>query len=655
MRIEEVGVVNFRCLLDARLSCGAMGALVGRNGTGKSAFLRALDVFYNPAADYNEEDFYNRDTGGAIRIAVTFCDLAPEERELYATYLDGDRLTVEKVLTWPKGKSSQRYFGSRLACPAFAEIRAATSAADKREKYREVRDQPQFGDLPQLPGNVAVARIDAELVAWEGSHTNQLQRVRDDGQFFGFREVGQAKLERFTRFVLVPAVRDAAKDAVEGRGQAITQLVDVFVRSALERDARLTQLRTEIEQRYREVVSPVGGLPLLRDLESNLAGTLREFAPNTGLNIDWSVGDPLALELPKASIRLTEDGYPAPVDRVGHGLQRAFIFTLLQHLPRLHAEPAPALEGAAAAPPPPKPSMILAIEEAELYLHPGRQRHLSAVLLRLTREPPAALRGVQVIYTTHSPLFVDLERFDDVRVLRKIDGAPERPKKTRAFATSLADMVRRKERMDGVADGAYGVEAERARLRTLMTPWTNEGFFADLVVLVEGEEDRTALIAAAALRGVSLESDGVAVIPCGGKANLPKAVLVFSAFEIPSYVVWDCDRSKGAEGQPQVNRQLLRLCGVAEADFPDTGVEAAHACFEESLTHSLRTDMSEDVYRTCLDRVKGDMGFSKDQHATKNPAAIESLLRLADAAGRQPTSVLRVADAVIARRRAVGV
>ena len=53
-----------------------------------------------------------------------------------------------------------------------------------------------------------------------------------------------------------------------------------------------------------------------------------------------------------------------------------------------------------------------AIEEPELYQHPSRQRHLASVLLNLAKGAiPGVAENTQVIYATHSPLFVGLDRF----------------------------------------------------------------------------------------------------------------------------------------------------------------------------------------------------------------------------------------------------
>jgi KTSC domain/AAA ATPase domain len=44
MIIKAINVKHFRSILDEGLDCDNLTVLVGRNGTGKSSFLRALDV-----------------------------------------------------------------------------------------------------------------------------------------------------------------------------------------------------------------------------------------------------------------------------------------------------------------------------------------------------------------------------------------------------------------------------------------------------------------------------------------------------------------------------------------------------------------------------------------------------------------------------------
>ncbi|GAI99829.1 unnamed protein product, partial [marine sediment metagenome] len=70
-------------------------------------------------------------------------------------------------------------------------------------------------------------------------------------------------------------------------------------------------------------------------------------------------------------------------------------------------------------------------------------------------------------------------------------------------------------------------ESLKARMVAIMTPWINEGYFADVAVLVEGEDDRSAIIGTALSMGIDLEAEGIAIIPCGGKENIDRPFLVF--------------------------------------------------------------------------------------------------------------------------------
>ena len=79
MIIKVIRVRNFRCIRDEPLPCEQLTALVGRNGSGKSSFLRALSLFYDVSAKYTEDDFYARDTGQDILITITFSGLTEED------------------------------------------------------------------------------------------------------------------------------------------------------------------------------------------------------------------------------------------------------------------------------------------------------------------------------------------------------------------------------------------------------------------------------------------------------------------------------------------------------------------------------------------------------------------------------------------------
>jgi AAA15 family ATPase/GTPase len=50
MIVKTLHVKTFRSILDERIDCDNLTVIVGRNGTGKSSFLRAMELFYDPKA-----------------------------------------------------------------------------------------------------------------------------------------------------------------------------------------------------------------------------------------------------------------------------------------------------------------------------------------------------------------------------------------------------------------------------------------------------------------------------------------------------------------------------------------------------------------------------------------------------------------------------
>src|SRR5690606_25919059 len=66
-------------------------------------------------------------------------------------------------------------------------------------------------------------------------------------------------------------------------------------------------------------------------------------------------------------------------------------------------------------------SIILAIEEPELYIHPHCQRLIFGVLKAFAgvSEGGESAGRDQVLYTTHSPAFVEIGHYERIAVVRK--------------------------------------------------------------------------------------------------------------------------------------------------------------------------------------------------------------------------------------------
>ncbi|MBC7130397.1 AAA family ATPase, partial [Candidatus Bathyarchaeota archaeon] len=314
MIIKSIRVQNFRCVKDETLHCKNLTILVGANGSGKSTFLRALEMFYEPNAEYTEEDFYARDTSNNIIITVTFTNLTEEEKRIFKSYVENGELTVEKELTWPKARGSQKYYGTSLMNPDFQAFREA-KGEDLRREYNKLRDISKYSSLPPYKNK---EEAEEALKNWEQQHPEECTRQRDRGQFFGFKEVGEARLERFTRFILVPAVRDASQDALERRGSVVTAIMDLVVRKTLAQRKEIMNFQEEVNKRYKEIFDP-SKIPELHSLEKTLSDLLKNYAPDTSVKLGWREDVKIDIPMPEADVNLVEDEYPSSVSRAGHG------------------------------------------------------------------------------------------------------------------------------------------------------------------------------------------------------------------------------------------------------------------------------------------------------------------------------------------------
>lgn len=656
MIIKSVRVQGLRSIYDETLPCDRLTALIGPNGVGKSSFLKAIEMFYTPGSRYTEEDFYAREAASPITVSVSFTQLTPDEKHLFAKYVQGEELTVQKEMTWPFSKTSQKYFGMSLQNADFNNFRRAANASERKAEYTRLRSLKQYSDLPDYTSQDEAVR---SLKAWEESHTDKCTPKRDEGQFFGFKEVGEAHLERFTRFLFIPAVRDVSKDSVEAKGSVLSELMDIVVRAILSNRKDILALQISTQSKYREIFDS-GGLPELLKLEEKLNTTLQSFVQDASVKLTWILEQEIDIPLPKARVKLVEDGYPSEVTNTGHGLQRAFVLTMLQHLALAESSvPAPTVSSgirdsvpdhdSSKAPTAFKiPNLVLGIEEPELYQHPNRQRHLSKVLERLVLGGIAGVaEQTQVIFSTHSPLFVDLDQFDKLRVLSKVRFDQARPKVTRVRKTSLDEVAHILEVADGKNPGTYSGHSLRPRLQAIMTPWMNEGFFAKLVVLVEGEEDRAVILGMAKALDVDLDSLGVSVIPCLGKNSIDRPIAIFSALGIPTFAIWDSD-FQGDNAKPEDNHRLLKLFGADVEDWPDTVCDK-YGCFKRTMESRFREEIGEELYRRLLSEISDSLSFGKSENARKNSVIIRDLVLRARKEGKSSPTIERLVATILTK------
>ncbi|EKS41456.1 AAA family ATPase [Afipia broomeae] len=286
MILKRISVRNFRSIRDVTLDLGSQTAIVGGNGAGKSTVLRAIEKFYGSSSTVELDDFFGRQVNEPIEIELTFTAFNEAEKELFESRINNDEMTVVRVFEVSGGKASGRYFGVTLQHPAFAAIRAAAGANQQRAEYKALPDQG--GPFANLPSVNKAEQIWPALTEWEANHESECQLLRDDGQFFGFTNVAKGALQKATSFVFIPAVRDASADALDARGAVIAKLLELVVKSAIQRRKEIQEFQSKTSAEYKKLTDPEK-LYELGHLSDELTETLqvfyRETAARGGRNI----------------------------------------------------------------------------------------------------------------------------------------------------------------------------------------------------------------------------------------------------------------------------------------------------------------------------------------------------------------------------------
>jgi predicted ATPase len=191
---------------------------------------------------------------------------------------------------------------------------------------------------------------------------------------------------------------------------------------------------------------------------------------------------------------------------------------------------------------------VLLIEEPELYLRPQAQRYL----YRLLRE--VALAGNQVIYSTHSPAFLNVTRLDELVFVERL---PETG--TRALQPEPVS-----------ADGDFRVMTEFDAARS-------ELFLARAVVLVEGLTEKLVLPFVFSALGYDVDREAISIIECGGKPNIPLFARICRATGIPFLVVHDSDRKASGRlvaAERALNALIAETAGADRVVVLDPDFEA---------------------------------------------------------------------------------
>ena len=616
MIVETIEIKNFRSIKNAKMNCDNITAILGRNGTGKSSFLYALEIFYDITANINNEDYFNRDLSLPIEIRVTYKDLSQNEIEEFKPYINNNKLIVTKRIHNEGGRFIQRYYGAAQQIPQFAEIRKISQKSNRITAWNELIDRKELEDLTTKVRNSDL--IESIMTNYESEHANLLIPIEKEEQFFGAKSFGGGKLDKYTRFVLIPAVKNAIEE-IAGKKSAVFQLIDMIVLRQINDREDIRKFKEEFEDKVKKLYSSEN-LTELPKLGQSISGLLQRYAPGSVLNLKWDEVSAPEISLPIALATLIEDGFEGEINRKGHGLQRALILTLLQQLALTEPIRNSFSEIEDSSTYSITPNMILAIEEPELYLHPSRSRYLSKLLLELSTPENGKTKN-QILYATHSPYFVDLNRFNQIRCIRKIQQDGSGVKSSIVSLYTIEEATQKLAEISSLDKRMITPEGFIARALPIMNVIVNEGFFAEKVFVVEGLSELGLFWKLQEILNRKWEEKGIVIIPAFGKNNIDRPVIIFRGMSIPTYFLFDGDANSNAQSKANVikkNHRLLNLANASTEDFPETKIESSWAVFNKCMEDEIKKALTEAIYSDISEKLKKEYGYEGIKDALKN-------------------------------------
>lgn len=549
MRINHLRIHNYRSICDLEMKCLSFMTLLGPNNGGKSNLLAALDFFFSTSAKPIEEDFFiNRPEGhNDFWVEITFNELTDQEKNTFKKYVQSDGTVCIRKTAKIQNGGIDVFYNGYVEQPNIDWLKP-----DKAGDYtsRESINQTPLKDFVPTSGRLTKAHIEEAQQKYIEQHREELilSRILEEGPFLGQKNVGGGVLPDF---YLVPAVRDLTDEIKVKTTTTFGRLLNRAVREMAERDPRFIAARKQLE----EVVQSLN-IRDDKDQENNqlahLEKSIEEELRTWGVKVNIEITAPELERLFELGTDIhLNDGIKTTADRKGHGLQRAMMFALLRAWAKTLREERATNVQDGPAPRKQSDSIIFAMEEPELFLHPHAQRRLAMTLREIANTPEH-----QVFICTHSTHFVDLEHYNEVAIITK--HSPERGTCVHQYVGELfgdADIHERKKSF---------------HMAQWINPDRGEMFFAKKVVLVEGETEKVILPFLAQIMG--LFDPDISIIDCGSKHNLPLYIEVAKAFKIPYMVIhdedplpdpipndWSEDKKKAKKKTYELNDEIKKL------------------------------------------------------------------------------------------------
>ncbi|XDD45255.1 ATP-dependent endonuclease [Leptospira sp. WS39.C2] len=244
--------------------------------------------------------------------------------------------------------------------------------------------------------------------------------------------------------------------------------------------------------------------------------------------------------------------------------------------------------------------LIFILDEPEAHLHPLAQKWLAKKMFQMAQD------GLQLIITTHSPYFIDLNFLEGINLIRKEDNCTYNINHT---AQSLYNHCLQ----TGSNSKKTSLDSTIPFYANNSTPHILSGFFAKKIILVEGMTEEFALPIFFERLGLDSTEFGIEIISVGGKGNLAKWWRLYTLYTIPTFICFDNDSKKDDE-KGEKRKDALKAIGIKDEELEsilstdDWTITNNYCIFGKNYETTMRNSFPD--YENIENQIKETLGSS---------------------------------------------
>jgi len=244
---------------------------------------------------------------------------------------------------------------------------------------------------------------------------------------------------------------------------------------------------------------------------------------------------------------------------------------------------------------------VILMDEPSINLHPYAQRNIVALIENFLEKN----KEMSIIYTTHTPYLIKPKKIERLALVKRLDKEGSKIKQI--------DYDKLLSLKNSRPSKKHKPENVKQRLLQILSVSVREGFFGTMVLLCEGITEFLSLPIWANICKKDFDESGIILIQTGGKGSMLDYAEFFYVYDIPLYLVFDNDNKpeKGNDDikkQKKLNSQLLDFLNAEIIDFPSGGGKNYFA-FEQDYESCLSNEDSKyDEYKKKVGSKYGTSG-----------------------------------------------